>query len=379
MTLSSEGMDEKPRPVAASMAPVRKVLVTGFEPFGGHDRNISQEVAQRFEAVNALTDPWTGEVFPLVCETAVLSVDAEGSMEVAQRLRKGDAWDAVLHLGLCERCDVPRLERLARDALDMRIPDNAGRQERGASLDGGGDRGCWVDPTIWPIESFSHPYELSTNAGAFLCNETYFRTLEALSATNSGLPLPSPCLFVHLPHHSTMAVEAAFAFSLQCLAYLVRPYPPNTVHVVAGHLSMSNGHHVVTQRPVGDGDAGRWEYPGGKCEQGEDWRQSLTRELDEELALSVQPRHLLGTWVRTINSTHYAVHLAHCDWSRVPEAIRLRAHAAFQLLDTEQTPALNWAGRDGEMFAHIRELSHNQVDASPSASIAKSSLMDRGT
>ena len=80
MTLSSEGMDEKPRPVAASMGPVRKVLVTGFEPFGGHDRNISQEVAQRFEAVNALTDPWTGEVFPLVCETAVLSVDAEGCL-----------------------------------------------------------------------------------------------------------------------------------------------------------------------------------------------------------------------------------------------------------------------------------------------------------
>ena len=379
MTLHSKGMDEKPGPVVCSMARVRKVLVTGFEPFGGHPENISQDVAQRFMAVETVQDPWTGEVLPVACETAILSVDAAGSMDIAGRLEDGESWDAILHLGLCERCDVPRIERLARDVLDMRIPDNAGRQERHASLDGGGDRGCWVDPTIWPVEAFPYPFELSTNAGAYLCNETYFRTLAALAATHQGSPLPPTCLFVHLPHHTSMAVDDAFAFSLRCLAYLVQPFPPSTIHVVAGHLAMSNSQHVVTQRPEGDGDEGRWEYPGGKCEPGEHWRQSLSRELNEELNLSVKPRHLLGTWVRTIKSTHYAVHLAHCEWAQDPETIHLRAHAAYQLVDPHHPPTFPWAGRDGELFAHISELSHNQVDASPSGSMAKSSLMDRGT
>ena len=39
-------------------------------------------------------------------------------------------WDAILHLGLCGECTQPRIELRAEDVLDMRIPDNSGRQVR---------------------------------------------------------------------------------------------------------------------------------------------------------------------------------------------------------------------------------------------------------
>ena len=43
-------------------------------------------------------------------------------------------------LALCERCDVPRIERSASNRLDMRIPDNQGRQLMNHALDGNGSR-----------------------------------------------------------------------------------------------------------------------------------------------------------------------------------------------------------------------------------------------
>jgi 8-oxo-dGTP diphosphatase len=44
---------------------------------------------------------------------------------------------------------------------------------------------------------------------------------------------------------------------------------------------------LVTRRLEGTHLAGRWEFPGGKCEPGETHEAALTRELDEELGLKV--------------------------------------------------------------------------------------------
>ena len=82
-------------------------------------------------------------------------------------------WDAILHLGLCESCDVPRAERLAQDYINMRIPDNQGRQIHNAPLDGKGHRGCWLDLTLWDPDRFPVAFTVSSDAGAYLCNETY--------------------------------------------------------------------------------------------------------------------------------------------------------------------------------------------------------------
>jgi 8-oxo-dGTP diphosphatase len=40
---------------------------------------------------------------------------------------------------------------------------------------------------------------------------------------------------------------------------------------------------LVTERPPGTHLAGHWEFPGGKCEEGEAPEEALRRELREEL------------------------------------------------------------------------------------------------
>lgn len=60
----------------------------------------------------------------------------------------------------------------------------------------------------------------------------------------------------------------------------------NWMAVVAGALHRSDGLWLMHQRPVGKHHAGLWEFPGGKAEAHEIPRESLVRELEEELGIT---------------------------------------------------------------------------------------------
>ncbi|MDO9451442.1 MAG: Nudix family hydrolase, partial [Stagnimonas sp.] len=61
-----------------------------------------------------------------------------------------------------------------------------------------------------------------------------------------------------------------------------------TIHVACGVLVNAQGEVLLAQRPEGKIAAGWWEFPGGKIEQGESALQALTRELHEELGVTVR-------------------------------------------------------------------------------------------
>ena len=59
------------------------------------------------------------------------------------------------------------------------------------------------------------------------------------------------------------------------------------VLVAACALVDADGRVLIAQRPVGKSMAGLWEFPGGKVEPGERPEQTLIRELNEELRITV--------------------------------------------------------------------------------------------
>ena len=66
--------------------------------------------------------------------------------------------------------------------------------------------------------------------------------------------------------------------------------------VVTAAVIEQGGRFLLTRRLEGTHLAGRWEFPGGKCEPGETHHQALARELDEELAVAaVVGGHVLST------------------------------------------------------------------------------------
>ncbi len=68
----------------------------------------------------------------------------------------------------------------------------------------------------------------------------------------------------------------------------------NSIHqkphlwVVGALISDGEGRLLLTQRPEGKKHAGKWEFPGGKVEPGENPRHALEREIAEELACQVK-------------------------------------------------------------------------------------------
>lgn len=64
-----------------------------------------------------------------------------------------------------------------------------------------------------------------------------------------------------------------------------RPIEAPTLLVAAAVLIEAK-RVLLTQRKAGTHLAGAWEFPGGKVQAGEDPRQALVRELQEELGIS---------------------------------------------------------------------------------------------
>ena len=60
-----------------------------------------------------------------------------------------------------------------------------------------------------------------------------------------------------------------------------------TVEAVIGILQRDQ-YFLVNQRPFDKPYAGYWEFPGGKIEANESIRDALTRELKEELGITIQ-------------------------------------------------------------------------------------------
>ena len=130
-------------------------------------------------------------------ETSLLSVDEAGSKETSERLYNGERFDVILHLGLSEKAENIRLERFAKNRYAMTTPDNSGRQIREGEISLGSLQIIETLVQKGEIDEVLGQFEevcWSEDAGGFICNETYYRSLKA-SIESYSLPI----LFIHLP------------------------------------------------------------------------------------------------------------------------------------------------------------------------------------
>ncbi len=65
------------------------------------------------------------------------------------------------------------------------------------------------------------------------------------------------------------------------------------LHIVAAIIFNADKSEVfITQRPQDKHKGGYWEFPGGKVEEGETSEQAITRELEEEIGITVTEQKL---------------------------------------------------------------------------------------
>jgi pyroglutamyl-peptidase len=169
-----------------------KVLVTGFEPFGGDAVNASAE------AVEALAARWGG---PEELVTAVLPVvfdkvrSADGPL---LRLLQEHRPDVVLAVGLADGVTQVRVERVAINLMDARIPDNGGAQPVDAPVADGGPAARFatlpVKAAAAAVRAAGIPAGVTYSAGTYVCNASFYALQHALAERPDVLSG-----FVHVP------------------------------------------------------------------------------------------------------------------------------------------------------------------------------------
>ena len=112
------------------------------------------------------------------------------------------------------------------------------------------------------------------------------------------------------------------------------------VDVAVGVLIRPNGDFLLTSRPPGKAYAGYWEFPGGKLEAGETVAQALSRELTEELGITIGA---VTPWkVSTVDYPHALVRLNFCKVFNWVGELQMREGQSFawQRLPVQVEPIL---------------------------------------
>lgn len=170
------------------------VLLTGFVPFAGDVHNPSGE------AVELVASRWDG---PERLVTKVLPVSfAEAASAMETLIAEYDP-DVVIATGLAGGRNAISVERIAVNLQDARIPDNAGAQPVDTEIVPGGDAAHFTSlpakEIVAAVQAAGIPAEISLSAGAFVCNDVFYR-ISAWAGANGRR-----AGFIHLPWASGQA------------------------------------------------------------------------------------------------------------------------------------------------------------------------------
>ena len=96
----------------------------------------------------------------------------------------------------------------------------------------------------------------------------------------------------------------------------------------------------------------KWEFPGGKVEQGEDRIQALKREIREELHLEIQNIDFLITVDHTYPDFRLVIHAYTCEIS-LGEPV-LTEHVDLKWLSVHELDQLDWAAADIPIVKYLQ-------------------------
>ena len=100
--------------------------------------------------------------------------------------------------------------------------------------------------------------------------------------------------------------------------------------------------------------AGKWEFPGGKLEQGESAEVSLLREMQEELQLEIAILQPLHPVVHAYSDIE--IELIPFLVKQIGGTLQLSEHDAFQWSSVEQLMEFDWAAADLPIVKQVMEL-----------------------
>lgn len=148
-----------------------KVLITGFDPFGGEPLNPA------YEAVKLIPDTVKGaEIIKLEIPT----VFGEAGKAVEKGIIEHQP-DAVICVGQAGGRANMQVERVAINLCEARIPDNAGKQPMDTKVQEDGENAYFatipVKAMVQKMNDNGIPASISYTAGTYVCNNVMYDLL----------------------------------------------------------------------------------------------------------------------------------------------------------------------------------------------------------
>ena len=117
-----------------------------------------------------------------------------------------------------------------------------------------------------------------------------------------------------------------------------------TVEVVAAMITKDD--KILCTQRADDGRflALKWEFPGGKIEEGETQQEALKREIQEELKLNIDVHNYFLTVDHTYPDFRIIMHAYICSMNN--DSFTLNEHNSFKWLRKGELDSLDWADAD---------------------------------
>ncbi len=184
---------------------MKKLLITGFEPFDGENYNPS------WEAVLRLPDVIGEFELTKLCLPVVFGKAQSVLLASADELSP----DVILSVGLAGGRDAVTPEFVGINLRHASIPDNSGNQPTDEPIISGGNAAYFstLNPRrmIQAIKERGIPVKASYTAGTYVCNEVLYSMLARFDRTGTRVG------FIHLPFVPEQAKNGEPSLSLSAM------------------------------------------------------------------------------------------------------------------------------------------------------------------
>ena len=174
---------------------MKKLLITGFEPFGGESINPSWEAVSRLPST--INDrSLTKLLIPVVFEKAATAV-----IKAADEINP----DVILCIGQAGGRNAITPELVGINLRHASIPDNDGNKPCDEPINSNGDTAYFstlpVRKIADAVRDAGIPSHVSYSAGAYVCNDVLYSLLHHFKDTDTRVG------FVHIPYSAEQRKE----------------------------------------------------------------------------------------------------------------------------------------------------------------------------
>ena len=202
----------------------KRLLITGFDPFGGSAANPSWMAVERLpERVGDF----------VLCKLAIPTVFGKAAAMILEKAEEVQP-DLILCIGLAGGRSAVTPERIAVNIRDARIPDNEGNQPQGEFVVPEGPAAYFSTVPVMKIaqaiRNAQIPSTVSNSAGAFVCNDVLYTLLHHYANTDTVVG------FIHVPYIPELGnpsmpldqIERALLAAILACEYLIKKIIKNS-------------------------------------------------------------------------------------------------------------------------------------------------------